>query len=172
LARRSTIPWVVLPTIAVALYFLTWSLAPSFFLRFVASEQGIVELGTAAFFLAAAGLAAHLAIVARGSVPGLFRAFYAIFAVAGVFVALEEISYGQHLFGWHSPEYFREHNLQGEVNCTTCWQQAEQACMVANLGTMIGFGALPGLFWLDAQRPSTASGRRRCRLRAGTPGPT
>lgn len=31
-------------------------------------------------------------------------------------MALEEISYGQHVFHWQTPEYFSSINLQGETN--------------------------------------------------------
>lgn len=43
---------------------------------------------------------------------------YAVFMFACLcaFVALEEISYGQHIFHWQTPEYFSSLNLQGETN--------------------------------------------------------
>lgn len=160
MSHRSAIPYAVLPAVVVALYFLTWLVAQPFFLRFVASEQGIVELGTAGLFLGAAALAAHLVRATRGAVPGVYRALYALFAVAALFVALEEISYGQHLFGWSSPEYFREHNLQGEVNLHNMLgsKPSKRMHMIANLGTLLGFGVLPGLLWLARRAaPATSS---------------
>ena len=33
-----------------------------------------------------------------------------------IFVGLEEVSWGQWLFNWKSPEYFKEANVQGETN--------------------------------------------------------
>ncbi len=163
---RSTILWVILPTAAVTLYFSIWWLATPFFLRVIASEQGVVELGTAALFFGAAALAIHLVVATRDSMPGVYRLLYASFALAAVFVALEEISYGQHLFGWHSPEYFREHNLQGEVNLHNMLgsKPSKRMHMVANLGTLIGFGVLPGLLWagrraLQSPPPAAAYAR-------------
>jgi hypothetical protein len=145
---RSTICWVILPAAAVAFYFGAWWLLPSFFLRSVASESGLVELGTAVLFLAASFVAARLA--AGGALPAPYRWLYGLFAVAALFVALEEISYGQHLFGWSSPEYFREHNLQGEVNLHNMLgsKPSKRMHMIADLGTAVGFVVLPGLLWL------------------------
>lgn len=156
MSRRAIIPWIILPAVVVALYFLTWWLATPFFLKAVASEQGLVELGTAGLFFAAAVLASHLAIVTKDSLASIYRAMYGIFAFAAVFVALEEISYGQHLFGWESPEYFRERNLQGEVNLHNMLgsKPSKRMHLVANVGTLIGFGALPGLLWLVRRRDS------------------
>lgn len=153
---RSTIHWTLLPTVVVALYFLSWWMATPFFLRFVASEQGVVELGTAVFFLAASVLAARLALAGNAAAPGVCRLLYGLFAVAALFVALEEISYGQHLFGWSSPEYFREHNLQGEVNLHNMLgsKPSKRMHMLADLGTAIGFVALPCLLWLGRRAGS------------------
>jgi hypothetical protein len=80
----------------------------------------------------------------------VYRLLYVVFAFAALFVALEEISYGQHLFGWRSPEYFREHNLQGEVNLHNMLgsKPSKRMHMLADLGTGIGFVALPCLLWL------------------------
>jgi hypothetical protein len=41
---------------------------------------------------------------------------YLLFAVGALFAGLEEISYGQHLFGWASPRWFVEQNAQHETN--------------------------------------------------------
>ena len=49
-------------------------------------------------------------------VPSLYRAFYVGFALAALFVAFEEISWGQHLFRWQSPAWFAERNAQRETN--------------------------------------------------------
>jgi hypothetical protein len=80
------------------------------------SEFGPVELGTAACFGAAAVLALGLATQSRRVVPGGFRVPYTLFALGALFAGLEEISYGQHFFGWHSPRWFAEQNAQNETN--------------------------------------------------------
>ena len=72
------------------------------------SEQSVIELGTAMGFFLAFGVAVRLGCRHHG----LPRVWFAFFAVAALFVALEEISYGQHLFGWQSPEWFKSHSAK------------------------------------------------------------
>ncbi|MFQ5590215.1 MAG: tetratricopeptide repeat protein [Phycisphaerae bacterium] len=45
-----------------------------------------------------------------------FRWFFLLTAVSCFYVAMEEISWGQRLFQFSSPYYFRANNLQGELN--------------------------------------------------------
>ena len=65
---------------------------------------------------AAGGVAIALEVVGRQTVPWRYRALYVLFAFSAMFVALEEMSYGQHFFGWDSPTWFNAHNKQGEAN--------------------------------------------------------
>ncbi len=45
-----------------------------------------------------------------------YRWFFGLLAISCLYVALEEISWGQRLVGYSSPQYFRANNLQGETN--------------------------------------------------------
>ena len=45
-----------------------------------------------------------------------YRVFFAVLALACFYVTMEEISWGQRLFGWSSPEFFKTRNIQGETN--------------------------------------------------------
>lgn len=45
-----------------------------------------------------------------------YRWFFALLALALCYVVLEEISWGQRLIGFETPEFFRRHNLQREAN--------------------------------------------------------
>lgn len=106
----------MVPILGIVGYYCGLLLAPRPFRRWFLSEQGVIELLTAVFFAAAGILALALAVRTRGAVPWWCRAFYACFALAALFVALEEISYGQHLVGWESPQWFAERNAQRETN--------------------------------------------------------
>ncbi len=64
-------------------------------------------------FLFAAG-ALISAWVARR--PGPYRLWFGFLALACLYTFLEEISWGQRVFGFASPDYFRARNLQGETN--------------------------------------------------------
>jgi hypothetical protein len=80
------------------------------------------------------------------------------FIAAAIFVGLEEISYGQHLFGWKSPEFFERTNVQGEINLHNLGSQRPQR-IIRNAGEAllpIWCLVLPAIFtWKvkDAYRP-------------------
>jgi tetratricopeptide (TPR) repeat protein len=46
----------------------------------------------------------------------VYRWFFALLAMAGLYTFMEEISWGQRLFQIESPEFFAENNVQGETN--------------------------------------------------------
>ena len=81
--------------------------------RALIREDALFENITALLFFLTALLL--LAIVAKGrGVPG--RWLYIFGALAFVFATGEEISWGQRIFGFETPNYLREINLQNEVN--------------------------------------------------------
>jgi len=45
-----------------------------------------------------------------------YRWFFALLAMSCFYVAMEEISWGQRIFGFTSPDYFKANNLQSETN--------------------------------------------------------
>lgn len=79
-------------------------------------EAGFIELGTAAMLLAAAIILARLArrLYRNGETANAVLA--GILAFGAFFVMGEEISWGQWLFHWDSPEWFLANNDQGETN--------------------------------------------------------
>jgi hypothetical protein len=109
--------WILLPGLGLVVYGVSLALMPpALFLWAFDSEYGPVELGTAACFGVASGLALGLVVRTRGTVPALVRALYLLFALGALFAGLEEISYGQHFIGWQSPRWFAEQNVQHETN--------------------------------------------------------
>ncbi len=45
-----------------------------------------------------------------------YRVFFITLAIACFYVTMEEISWGQRVFGWGTSEFFKKNNLQGETN--------------------------------------------------------
>ncbi|MGI9498936.1 MAG: hypothetical protein ACR2P3_02790, partial [Geminicoccaceae bacterium] len=80
------------------------------------TEFGIVELLTAVLLLPAMFFALASARFFWRS-GGTIEAFLlASFAICCLFLFGEEVSWGQHIFQWSSPEYFLENNKQSETN--------------------------------------------------------
>lgn len=83
---------------------------------FVLEENNLVEMLTFIVFLA--GGALGLKVFYRSLKSGesfLFTRFYFIFSAALIFIGMEEISWGQQLLGFDTPESFRRINEQGET---------------------------------------------------------
>ena len=76
-------------------------------------EDGVIEGGTVLCFLVASVGSAVLAAKSRYKPR---KVFCGILAVGFFFCAGEEMSWGQHLFGWKAPEAITKVNVQGETN--------------------------------------------------------
>ena len=92
---------------------LTRELAPELY-HSIAQEDGPLEWASFWAFLLAAGAAGWLAFRtrARGRLPWCEAGL----SLLCLFIAMEEISWGQRLLGYQPPSYFLEHNFQQELN--------------------------------------------------------
>ncbi|MGH8531847.1 MAG: hypothetical protein ACREV1_03740, partial [Gammaproteobacteria bacterium] len=111
-------PWVWLafpPVLIIVQYTIRYYDSATYSLLFE-SEVGIVELATPAVLLVAIG-AGGAALRYRGRFPGVWLNLWVpLIALACFYFAGEELSWGQHLFGWATPEYLNRINDQGETN--------------------------------------------------------
>ncbi len=71
-----------------------------------------------------------------------YRPFFALLALGCFYVAMEEISWGQRLFGFTSPEYFRAKNLQGETNLHNMLTGPYSTALKATLAYGVAAGLL------------------------------
>lgn len=74
-------------------------------------EDLIGEWAQTYFFLAAAIISVFVALQRTR-----YRWFFVVLAIACSYVVLEEISWGQRIFGFSTPEFLKSRNLQGEAN--------------------------------------------------------
>jgi hypothetical protein len=101
-------------------------------------EDHFVEWATTAFLLVGGLLAFWAAARARQGVPK-YTWFYVLMGVGLILFALEEISWGQRVFGVRSTEFFLENSNQQEINAhnvMTQWtgiQTKEVAAVVLTL---------------------------------------
>ena len=80
-------------------------------------EDGIIENMTVLFLVVAIGFCvASLSRANRLALSGSLKAWLFILIMGAAYFALEEISYGQHMFGWGTAETWKELNDQDETN--------------------------------------------------------
>lgn len=83
----------------------------------VCREDFLVEYLTTALFLCGGGIALCGALRARRrQLPHLTTVSFILLAFGLAFVGMEEISWGQRIFGWSTPEAFAELNWQRETS--------------------------------------------------------
>jgi len=79
-------------------------------------EDGLVEYLQSFFYLLTAALGAMIANrFLKNRQKGL-AAIYLLFSLALIFIAGEEISWGQRIFNLDNPDFFTQHNTQKEIN--------------------------------------------------------
>ena len=119
--------------------------------QFLMREDSVVEDITFLSLLIASGLGAGLAVrVRRQGEPRLVWGFFALLSLGLFFVAMEEVSWGQWIFFFKTPESFEHLNRQGETNLHNLpglWGRSEWLRLVFAVGGLAGLraGIVPGL---------------------------
>lgn len=129
----------VLILLMLAVAFAFWA-ADTGLYRQIIREDGPVEWMTFWAF-ALAGVLSLLALAREASLEHPLRTLYlAAFALGALAVAMEEISWGQRLFGFQPPERFLADNFQQELNLHNLADSATRKGILTAL--LIGFGIL------------------------------
>jgi len=92
--------------------------------RVLANEDGLAEWGQFVFLLVLIPVYARLSVALWRQGPRPVGLLYGFAALAVMFVVGEEISWGQRIFGWLTPDQLVDLNNQGETN-------------VHNIGTLL-----------------------------------
>lgn len=155
--HREFLLFIVLPILGVPAYFLLLAVLPEASAEAFVSENGPVELGTAVFYVLAAAAAIRHCRRFRAGVLRRYRVMFWMFAATALFVALEELSYGQHLLGFESPDWFEEHNKQTEMNLHNLFGSKPSSLMrnAASVALPVFCIALP--IWYRWGRPRRQS---------------
>lgn len=113
--------------------------------RMLKGEAGIVENMTVLFLLVAIGFCVSgISIAARLGLSSLVKIWLFIMILGSAYFALEEISYGQHMFGWGTAESWKELNDQDETNLHNVHAMFDQVPRaVLTLGILVGGIILP-----------------------------
>jgi hypothetical protein len=80
-----------------------------------AAEDAGIEYGTAVFLLISSLVLARYAVRLLKAGRRMSGAFLSLYALMFLFGAGEEISWGQRLLGFDTPEFLQERNVQGEL---------------------------------------------------------
>lgn len=153
--RRELPPWLWLgvpPAIYLAHYFFVAVLPPDTYNDWFASEGGLTEEGTVLFLVLAVAFAAavaHRFFILGERLPALW---FGLMVLGCIYFAGEEASWGQHWFGWGTPERWAQANAQAETNLhnTEGWLRALLDRLPRNLlslGALAGGGLLPLWRW-------------------------
>ena len=119
-----------------------WNLA----VNILSFENGVIEIATVLLLLWALAVAILAAREALGLARPLVALWLALHAAGLVYFAGEEISWGQWILGWETPDWFAARNDQGETNLHNMSSWLDQKPrIVVFLWILIG-GVLTPLF--------------------------
>ncbi|MGF1625492.1 MAG: hypothetical protein ACFCVH_11465 [Alphaproteobacteria bacterium] len=118
------------------------------FIWLVNDELGPGENLTALLFLVAGLYAFRIASDAPAFGHHWVRPLFVLFGVVALFVTGEEISWGQHYFGWATPEWMAEINVQQETNLHNMLHGAldQQPRGVLSILILLGGAVVPILY--------------------------
>ena len=109
-------------------------------------EDGWIENGQVVLFLLAGLLSAAISRMLRRAHRTGWAVLYGVFALALVWVAGEEISWGQRFFVFQTPGWFRIRNVQGEANLHNIDAVSKLLDVVVQYA-LIGLSCLSGILW-------------------------
>lgn len=141
--KRNLLIFQGLPLAVVLLPFVWYGVAGND--RMLKGEAGIIENLTVLFLIVAIGFCiASYRRAGRLDLSLYQKAWLVLLMLGSAYFALEEISYGQHLFGWGTAEYWKELNDQDETNLHNVhWAFDQLPRNLLTLGILIGGVILP-----------------------------
>ncbi|MDH3636091.1 MAG: hypothetical protein OES20_15430 [Gammaproteobacteria bacterium] len=132
-----------LPVLVVLFSFIWVAIVGDY--KMLKGEFGIIENMTVLFLAIAIGFCVAAIIKANKiGLSGFHRAWFFMLLLGATYFALEEISYGQHMFGWGTVEIWQALNDQGETNLHNVHALFDQLPrLLLTLGILIGGVIMP-----------------------------
>ncbi len=133
-------------------------LTPEAQLAALHSEYGPHEMVQSLVIGAAALVALRLLFMSETRQSPWLIGWVFIAFVAAVYVTGEELSWGQHVFEWRTPEYWQNLNDQGETNLhnTSSWLDQKPRIML-EIGVLVGGIVIPLLRRFQVSLPQKFS---------------
>ncbi len=127
------------------------------FLRPWVREDGFYEWATAAFFLTAGVLCLSMFLRSRNPdrpfpLGSKRNGFHALLGLFFILCFLEEVSWGQRIFGWQTPDVLMDWNKQKEANLHNLWILAREnadGTRKEGIGSLLTASRMFSLFWLS-----------------------
>ena len=143
MSYRNLLTFQGIPLVVVLLPFVWFGIVGND--RMLKGEAGIVENLTVLFLLVAIGFSvASIRSAGRLELSRFQIAWLVLMILGSAYFALEEISYGQHMFGWGTAESWKELNDQDETNLHNVhWAFDQLPRNLLTLGILIGGVILP-----------------------------
>lgn len=139
--------WRVFAPIAVAIALVAIAYAdPEWYRTYLQDERGFLEFLHALLPLGAAAIAGRLLLMPALRRDPFIAAWLAAILIGGIYLGGEEASWGQHYFGWQTPEQWAEINRQEETNLhnTSFWFDRFPR-IVITVGAFVGGLVLPSI---------------------------
>jgi hypothetical protein len=141
--RNNLLLYHGLPLFALVFPFIWVALAGND--RALKGESGMVEIATFLFLVIGIGFCvSSLTITRRLELSAYLKGWLLLLIMGAAYFALEEISYGQHMFGWGTTDSWKELNDQDETNLHNVhalFDQVPRALLT--LGILVGGVVLP-----------------------------
>ncbi len=140
---RNTLIFQGIPIGVILLPFVWYAFAGND--RMLKGEAGIVENLTVLFLIIAIGYCvASLRRVGGLGLSQYLKGWLVLLILGAAYFALEEISYGQHMFGWGTADAWKELNDQDETNLHNIhWAFDQLPRNLLTLGILVGGVILP-----------------------------
>lgn len=108
--------WLWFPPVLALVVLGVKLFAPAFYDSFIEGELGLTELATPVAALAGVWFGVQTVWMSRGRVPLLFSGWLLATTLGCFYLAGEELSWGQQLFQWQTPDEIAALNDQNETN--------------------------------------------------------
>lgn len=143
-AQISPVLWLYLPVGFAILLLIISQLAPAFYERWMESEQGVIEIIHILIPSASFVLAIQCFCMKQVKLFPLYRAWLGLFAFGSLYIAGEEMSWGQHFLHWGTSEFWSSLNQQKETNLhnVSSWFD-QKPRLLLRLGIIVGGIILP-----------------------------
>ena len=141
--------WLWFPPLLLVVIVPLKIFAPAFYAAHIDGELGLIELATPVLAIAGGVIGARVLLRWRRLPTFRVRVWMVLVTLGCIYFAGEELSWGQHLFGWGTPAYIEAVNDQEETNLHNISSWFDQKPrLLLELWVLVGGVFFPIYCWL------------------------